>query len=397
MATAPAAAPNALIAALRAGTPVLPAGSASTYSFLPNMAPTYGPLPIRAPRGPALLPVEPSPAPPSPTPAPVTPPPVTPAPPPPSNPPPPVFVPPVTPLPRIDVVPDDGFVGPMPDDFVGPMPDDFVGPMPDDFVGPMPDDFVGPMPDDFVGPMPEDIQDDRRPSITVVEDLDVTNDPAPPTDPADDFELDRELGLVQQSDVFNNDFVGPMPEDDVAQTSPVTQQSTIQATDLPRLDEFEPVELPSFLNPVSTRDALTPSVTVNEVDVTDTPAPYTDPAEDFDIDRELGIVQQSDVFMGPSMAGASDNNTAQPSIDLSWFADQPITQLGTPLEESSSWFNPVVEPDLSVGLPAAVPAPAASEPLTEQDLMEMALFELLSQQLLTRGAPGMTDEETVDR
>lgn len=100
---------------------------------------------------------------------------------------------PVTPLPRIDVVPDDDFVGPMPDDFVGPMPDDFVGPMPDDFVGPpapdddvaqtfpvpdpappdavdlpplppgdddfvgpMPDDFVGPMPDDFVGPMPDD-------------------------------------------------------------------------------------------------------------------------------------------------------------------------------------------------------------------------------------------------
>lgn len=115
----------------------------------------------------------------------------------------PITIGPVTPLPRIDVVPGDDFVGPMPDDFVGPMPDDFVGPpapddqvaesdsvrdpglidvvdlpplpgeadpdplpplvpMPpgggdDDFVGPMPyfpseDDFVGPMPDEFVGP-----------------------------------------------------------------------------------------------------------------------------------------------------------------------------------------------------------------------------------------------------
>lgn len=351
MATAPAAASNALISALRAGTPGLPANAMSTYSFMPNMEPTYGPVTPRAPRAPALMPVTPI----APSPAPVAPTPVSPAPvaPPVSAPPPPMFVPPVTPLPRIDVVPDDGFVGPMPDDFVGPMPDDFVGP-----YGPMPNNQL-------------------NPNVTV-NDVDVTDTPPPATDPADNFELDRELGLVQQTDVVN-----PPP---------------------PRVNPP--------LTPISTSPprSLTPSVTVNEgLDVTPGPAPYTDPAENFDIDRELGLIQQSDVFMGPTQQAASEpemNSFFTPTNSIS---NASLNYLGTPeqemqlgmLLEPSAWTMP--EPDLSVGLPAAVPAPAAApapsapQPLTEQDLFEMALFELLSQQLLTRGAPGMTDEETFER
>ena len=353
MATAPAAAPNALISALRAGTPGLPANAMSTYSFMPNMEPTYGPVTPRAPRAPALMPVAPigrAPAP-SPTPAPVSSAPVA---PPVSAPPPPMFVPPVTPLPRIDVVPDDGFVGPMPDDFVGPMPDDFVGPMPDDFVGPMPDDFVGPY-----GPMPNN---QLNPNVTV-NDVDVTDTPPPATDPADDFQIDRELGLVQQTDVVNP----PPPR--------VNPPLTPISTSAPR--------------------SLTPSVTVNEgLDVTPGPAPYTDPAENFDIDRELGLIQQSDVFMGPTQQAIAEQSVAP--------NDRLIANVGNVTDVSInpddfSMYADMLNTDITSTLPAAVPAPAAPEPLTEQDLMEMALFEMMTQQLLTRGAPGMTNEETFER
>lgn len=257
------------------------------------------------------------------------------------------------PSPGIDVVPDDDFVGPLPDDFVGPLPDDFVGPLPDDFVGPLPDDS------------------NKNPTVTVNE-VDVTEAPAPPTDAADDFEIDRELGIVQQSDVF----VGPRV------SAPITTTTTTTKT---------------------------PSVAVNEVGLSDTVAPPTDPADDFEIDRELGLVQQSDVFMGPTQQQAPANTIANADTqylgDLMPTAEQEMA-LGM-LLEPSTWT--MVEPDLSANLFAEIAevpdrtpgSPNDTSPgvqeldnnrgvfdgLTDQDLMEMALFEMMTQELLTGRRP----------
>lgn len=195
----------------------------------------------------------------------------------------------------------------------------------------------------------------KTPTVTVQE-VDVTDTPAPPTDPMDDFEIDRELGIVQQSDVF----VGPRP-------LPLTNTTT----------------------------SLTPSVTVNEVDVTDTPAAATDPADDFEIDRELGLVQQSDVFMGPTQQPASEpvmdslftptNTISDAQVDTLSLRDPQQEMLLGMMLEPETWTLP--EPDLASNLPAAVPAPAASNELTDQDLMELALFDMMAQELLTGRRP----------
>lgn len=359
MATAPVGAElNPLIAALRAGTPGLPANAMSTYSFMPNRAPTYGAMPPRAPRAPALLPTLPPkpvvgpPLPPSPTPAP--PPPVVTA-------PSPVVVPPsvITPSPT-----------PLPTP--APTPE----PTPEPTSAPTPPWWQEPstiLSNSKTGTGTEV----KKPTVTVQE-VDVTDTSPYVSDPTEDFSLDQELGIIQQSDVPT---VTPAP------------------TPAP-----PPVEPPTFFNPVNTTTSLNPSVTVNEgLDITPGPAPYTDPAENFDIDRELGIVQQSDVFMGPfsqpETPPASDalfaptNEIGNANVDYLGTPEQEM-QLGM-LLEPSAWTMP--EPDLSVGLPSAVPAPAAPQPLTDQDLLEMALFDMLAQQNLTRGPSDMVDEYLVER
>jgi hypothetical protein len=49
-------------------------------------------------------------------------------------------------------------------------------------------------------PLPD--QTSLNPSVGVIQDLPITTDPAPQSNAADDFEIDRELGLVPQWDVF---------------------------------------------------------------------------------------------------------------------------------------------------------------------------------------------------
>lgn len=185
-------------------------------------------------------------------------------------------------------------------------------------------------------------EEEKKPNVTVNE-VDVTDTPAPPTDAADDFEVDRELGIVQQSDVF----VGPRT-----------------------------------LNPVTTTTTKTPSVTVNEVGLSDTVAPPTDPADDFEIDRELGLVQQSDVFMGPT----AQVDAAAPSQTN----DRLISNVGNvtvaDIEDFSDYAD-LLNTDITSTLPAAVPAPDASSQLTDQDLLEMALFEMMAEELLTGRRP----------
>jgi hypothetical protein len=90
-------------------------------------------------------------------------------------------------------------------------------------------------------------------------------------------------------------------------------------------------------------------------------------------------------MMEPLAGSPSLLNDSQYLLGLDWFADQPVTKVGTPQEESAAWFNPVEEPDLSLNLPSARTAPVdtASQGLTQRDLDEMALFQMMSEQLLT--------------
>lgn len=192
---------------------------------------------------------------------------------------------------------------------------------------------------------------EKTPNVTVNE-VEVTDTPAPPTDAEEDFEIDKELGIVQQSDVF------------VA---------------------------PKTLNPVTpTTTTKTPSVTLNEVAVTDTPAPKTDAADDFEIDRELGLVQQSDVFMGPTTQTDVGTPTQTEASAPAQTNDRLIANVGNvtvaDIEDFSNYAD-LLNTDITSTLPAAVPAPEAASQLTDQELMELALFDMMAQELLTGRRP----------
>lgn len=63
---------------------------------------------------------------------------------------------------------------------------------------------------------------------------------------------------------------------------------------------------------------------------------------------------QPSMFSGGGLLGNSNG------VGLDWYADQPMTKLGTPLQESASWFNPVATPDLAGSLPSVGGAGAGS-------------------------------------
>lgn len=109
-----------------------------------------------------------------------------------------------------------------PDQFVGPVPDISVGPTPAETF-PVPDpgeititdlDPLEPVAESFPVPDPSPWEpvdlppiDELKPSVEVVQDLPITTEPIPRTDPAEDFEIDRELGLVPEWDVFESPFL----------------------------------------------------------------------------------------------------------------------------------------------------------------------------------------------
>jgi hypothetical protein len=377
MATAPATAAqaDALIMALRGATPMQ--GQASTLKFYdnpensvytPRVRPVYVPPPL--PPGPDVGPQLPAPAPPvAPAPTPLAPAPIAPT--------------PIAPAPRPSIIQPKSTLISLDDDPVTPDVPDYT----DDLFGP----DVGPPspPGPDVGPVApaqtypvytpplftSRLIEEKSPSVEVIQDLPVSTDPAPPTDAADDFELDRELGIVSQYDVFGPDVGPPSPPGpDVGPPAPAQTY-------------------PVYTSPPFTSRLIeenSPSVTVIEgLDVTDAPAVNTDPADNFELDRELGIIQQSDMMEpitfapAPTLAPATEPAT---SIRDAGFVTQidPLTEL----EDYAALLNT----DITSTLPAAVaedtvqPSVAvdtATQGLTQRDLDEMALFDMLSQQLLT--------------
>jgi len=175
-----------LIMALRGATPMQ--GQASTIKFYdnpqnsvytPRERPVYGGMPSLPP-GPPMGPFLPPPS------APVAPSPVAPSP------------SPVAPAPRPIVYPAPRVTDPDVPDYTDDLWGDPVAPIPD--VGP---DNVTTSPV-YTPPLPTSRPLDpvSQPSVNVVQDLPVSTDPAPTTDPNDDFEIDRELGIVSQYDLY---------------------------------------------------------------------------------------------------------------------------------------------------------------------------------------------------
>lgn len=140
----------------------------------------------------------------------------------------------------------------------------------------------------YIQPTP---QDDLRPDI-----IDLQNpEPEPEPEP-------------EVPDYTENLFPPIEPEPIATQPTPGEPASAISY----------PIRIPSFISEPLPRE-LVPSVEVTEVDVSETPAVQTDPVENFELDRELGIVQQSDV-MEPVVAPAP-----LPSLPISSVLQEPVT------------------------------------------------------------------------
>lgn len=131
----------------------------------------------------------------------------------------------------------------------------------------------------------------------------------------------------------------------VADTTTVTPDITTTAEDgTGDMTAPPPPEIPSMLTGGRT---LTPSVEVFDVPTSTTPAIPTNPKEDFELDRELGFVQQSDVY-GPFESDNIENSAQGGAVTESFGND---------------YGNGVA--------------------LTDQDLLEMGLFDMLTQERLT--------------
>lgn len=326
-------------------------------------------------------------------------------------------VPDPSPWEPVDLPPLDDFVGPMPDDFVGPMPDDFVGPMPDDFVGPpvpeydeipegeidvgppgnsepardaidqigditeigdlldelgdielpdpvidlplvppaapeydevpqeetdvgpVPDEFVGPVPDDFVGPMPDEFVGPPAPEYDEVPQGEIDVGPPGSSDPARDA-IDQIGDVTEVGDLLDefryvpDDFVGPMPE-----------------FDLPTPDIVPPEFLPPEPDMPGDENVFTEQLPSNW--------------DSFSADDEIDLFDQND---------ASVNELLEAGVPPSDVESMLQDGYEGGVAEVPDYTNDLWGPE----------DPA----LSQQDLIEMTLFEMMTLDLLTGGGGG---------
>lgn len=276
-----------------------------------------------------------------------------------------------------------------------PLPQD-ADPDPD-FVGPLPDDFVGPpAPDEIpegeiaVGP-PGDTSNVRA-ALDEIGDITRVADPI------------NELGPID----FLDDFVGPMPyipsdDDFVGPAAPYVPNDDFVGPPAP--DEIPEGEI-NVVAPGSSqlaRDALNELGNITELDdplaeLGDIELSIPENWAEFSAADKIDWYNQNDVGVDElKAAGVTDfeiqwmqqngyEGVATPTNSLS---NANISYLGTPEQEMqlgvflepSEWS--IIEPDLSVGLPAAVSENSNPYQLTDQDMFEMTLFNLMAQQLLT--------------
>lgn len=380
MATAPAAAPNALIAALRAGTPGLPAGSASTYSFLPNIAPTYAPRAPRAPRASTLLQV------PTLQYTPVAPPPPAYVPPPVERPyvpnepsfpnipsfsvnPQPAPAPVPAPAPRVETfpVPDAGEIDIVDLPPLDPVAESFpvVVQQPPRSFDLQPLASYKPPPQPTPAPEPELVDPPQgeidvtplgssQPARDAILNTGNITNVGDPLDELDYFDIPTpEVVAPSVPPVALAPAPAPEPEpapapdpapvyDEIPQgeidvtplgTSQPARDAIQNIGDITVVDDpltelgFIDLPTPQIDVPIIAPESIvqpTPSVTVNEAEVTDTPAVVTDPLDDFELDRELGIVQQSDVPMLQTAPSVPQQSIVEPTPSVT-VNEVPVT------------------------------------------------------------------------
>ncbi len=300
MATAPVPYQSALIESLRAASPGFTSNNPGV-TMLANPANSRSIIDfMRAPRGNLLFTPPPPPPAPAPSPAPAPAPtyggggggggPVTPGPvvigPGPSFP----VDPAPAPAPEVPDYTDDLWppVEEPPPVETFPVPD----PAPPEVVDlpPLPpeDEVATPFP--VPDPAPPDVVDlPPLPPEDGPEVPDYTDDLWPPVEPEPQDPPQGEIVIEP---------IGGGDRDQIREADPVTVVSD-------PIDEWEPITLPEIdladlMGPPLVQDPPSPSVeVVQDLPVTTTPAPVYDPVENFEIDRELGLVPEWDVYVPP--------------------------------------------------------------------------------------------------
>jgi len=116
------------------------------------------------------------------------------------------------------------------------------------------------------------------------------------------------------------------------------------------------------------------------------PAVNTDPADDFELDRELGIVPQYDI-MEPRTSAPAPTPAPAPAPATSIRDVGNVTSVTEPLDIyypfDESVFELIDTPPRVDAIAAPAPKDTAPQDLTQRDLDEMALFQMMSEQLLT--------------
>lgn len=280
----------------------------------------------------------------------------------------------------------------LPDQVIEPPP--FVPPSNDDFVGPMPDDFVGPPAPDYdeipegeieVGP-----PGSSQPARDAIDEIGDITEVGDPLDELGDVELPEpviEPPFIPP--VGGDDFVGPMPyipsDDDFVGPMP----DDFVGPPAPEYDEIPEGEI----------DVVAPGSSQPARDAIDRIGDITEVGDPLD---ELGDIELSDfVIDPPSVPSAGDDFVGPMPNDF--VGPMPDDFVG-PMPDD--FVGPM--PDDLADAPATVPdytndlwGPDAGgdvtpdytndlwgpeEPtLTDQDYFEMALFDLMAQELLTGG------------
>lgn len=187
---------------------------------------------------------------------------------------------------------------------------------------------------------------------------------------------------------------------------PIEQEPTAPEITEPAPAISYPVTMPSLMESRPLEPELTPSVDVSEVPVgstTSEPATtYTSPEDLFDIDRELGLIQQQDVMEpvapAPAPAPAPEQSYTdvpliqEPAQDMFFYEEPVVTDNAGPVyAQTDTTLDPLIEEVLSSETrPESyyntyTTDPTFDQQLSDQDLLDMALFDMMSQDLLTNG------------
>lgn len=191
------------------------------------------------------------------------------------------------------------------------------------------------------------------------------------------------------------------PLEPVAEPFPVPDQPPLEFFDLPPLFNEQPAP------------ALQPSVgLIQDLPVSAGPAPPSNPEDDFEVDREAGLVPEWDVYMpppeqlppepAPKPTPPAPETPLEPVAESFPVSDQPPLEFfdlpplpdeqtappPQPSPSSDDFVGPIEPVDEFIHVPDYTDDLWGPDETTLSDLSEMALFDLMAQELLTGGGGG---------